>query len=285
MPRIICSVCRSLISLPFRLTVFATLSICSSSGEVRAQNIGISTPYTSAGASYFESTGISWGFGIPGGHHGQVMGLTPNGQLTPNIGFSWNGGNVLPPFGGYNPNAAGNLNIQGKHFSLGLTMAKGSSRTMVSQASSIVVQNGYGGSFFSGQISPFVTGVIPVIGDQPFDNAVTRALQSGQLDLTYRPDETYTSDAPRVPPTSNSSAAQGTTSLAAIRAEKAEQERKKQAKTLAFISEARQLKQSGRKSLARNRYRQALELTDDEELKKVLQNEINALMPAPFPKR
>jgi hypothetical protein len=261
---------------PLRLVLCILLFFLVSNAE--AQNIGISTPFTSASASYFESIGINWGFGIPGGGRGGgVMGLTPSGQLTPNLGFSWNGGNVIPPFGNYNPAAGAQLNLQGRHFNLGLSMAKGASRTLVSQAPSIVVQNGFGGSMFSGQVTPFVTGLIPVVGDQPFDNAVTRALQSGQLDLTYRPEEARIFDTPAAPPTVPSSAAQGAPSLASIKAERAAQAREKQLKLESHIAEAKQLIESGRKSLARNHLRQALELTDDAELKKVLQKEINAL--------
>jgi hypothetical protein len=249
---------------------------CLTFAPCTAQNIGISTPFTSAGASYFESTGISWGFGIPA-RGGNVMGLTPGGQLTPHIGFSWNGGNIAPQFGGYNPNAGARLDIQGRNFSLGLSMAKGASRSLVSQAPSIMVQNGQGGFLFSGQSTPFVTGMIPVIGDQPLDNAVTRALQSGQLDLTYRPEEVKPADEAPLLHHSKSSATQGSASIASIRQEKDRKARENQAKCQALIAEAKQLLESNRRSMARNKLRQALELTESQELKKLIRTEIEAL--------
>lgn len=246
------------------------------------QGIGITTPFTSAGDSYFESTGISWGFGIPA--HGRVAGLNPNGQLTPQIGFSWGGGNIVPPFGGYNPNSAAQLNLQGPNFRFGLSMAKGSSRTLTSQAPSLMVQNGFGGSIFSGQVSPFVTGLIPVVGSPPLDNAVTRAIESGQLDLTYRPEdpplEPYTGDACH----SRSTATQGDLSVQAIKADRAKQNAGRQREFDALVAEAGKLSETGRPGMARQKLNKALELTDDEESKKVIRNQIENLRPSSSPK-
>ena len=45
-----------------------------------------------------------------------------------------------------------------------LNFGRGSSRTISSTTPSLTVQNGFGGSIFSGQWRPFVTGVTPVVG-------------------------------------------------------------------------------------------------------------------------
>jgi hypothetical protein len=247
--------------------------------SLMGQGISVTTPFTSASDSFFGSTGVSWGFSFPA--QGGVAGLNPNGQLTPQIGFSWGGGGVVPPFGGFNPNAGGQLNIQGQNFRLGLSMAKGSSRTLTSTAPSIIVQNGYGGSIFGGQVSPFVTGVVPVVGTQPIDNAVTRALQSGQLDLSHRPEDPVLDPNSGFAYHTKSSATQGDQSVASIRANRSKQTaiRRQQASTL--MAEAEKLLESGRKSMARQKLRKALELTDDEESKKVIQSQIENLRPLP----
>ncbi|MGV3486549.1 MAG: hypothetical protein ACO1RT_19180 [Planctomycetaceae bacterium] len=44
---------------------------------------------------------------------------------------------------------------------------QGSSRTISSATPSLTTMNGYPGSFFSGQVRPFVTGITPVVGSYP----------------------------------------------------------------------------------------------------------------------
>lgn len=160
------------------------------------QMIDVGTPLAGFGNSWFERQGVGFGFSLPGGHGGgsRVVGLLPNGQFTPNGQLIFNQGSfgaARPWFGGYDPNAAGRLGFgvggQGGGFRLGFEFAKGSSRTITSTAPSLMVQNGSGGFIGSGQWTPFVTGWVPVVGNYsvplPPDNAVTRAVQSGQLRL------------------------------------------------------------------------------------------------------
>jgi hypothetical protein len=261
------------------LIVLTALSINALSWSLLiGQNIGITTPFTSAAGGYFESTGISWGFGLPG-RGGPVFGLGPGGQVTPQIGFSWGGGNVIPPFGGYNPNAGAQLSATGNNFSFALNMAKGSTRTLTSQAPSMIVQNGSGGSFFSGQVSPFVIGMVPIVGDQPLDNAVTRAVQSGQLDLTYRPEESATPDRADYYYLSKSTATQGDQSVTAIKAQRARERVQRAQRFDELLADARQQLELGRRTEAREKLRKALELTDNEELKKVIRVQIQNLRP------
>lgn len=163
---------------------------------VSAQMIDVGTPMNGFGSSWYERQGVGFGFSLPGGQWGgsRVVGLLPNGQFTPNghLQFTQGGfGSAIPMFGGYDPNAAGRFGFgvggQGGGFRLGFEFGKGSTRTMTSTAPSLMVQNGAGGFISSGQWTPFVTGWIPVVGNysgpQPIDNAVTRAVQSGQLRL------------------------------------------------------------------------------------------------------
>lgn len=161
-----------------------------------AQMIDVGTPTYGFGNSWYERHGVDFGFSLPGGQWGgsRVVGLLPNGQFTPNGQLQFTQGSfggTLPIFGGYDPNAAGRLGFgvsgHGGGFHLGFEFGKGSTRTITSTAPSLMVQNGGGGFIGTGQWTPFVTGWIPVVGNypgpQPIDNAVTRAVQSGQLRL------------------------------------------------------------------------------------------------------
>lgn len=209
------------------------------------------------------------------------MGLTPTGQLTPNIGFSFGGGNAFPPFGNFNPNAGGNLNLRGRNFRLGLNFAKGSTTTLGSQTASLIVPNGGGGSLFSGQMTPFVTGVVPIVGrfesDVP-DNAVTRAIQSGLLDsMPPVPKPTYADDPPRDFGNPNSTALHGDRSVAALKAERQAFERRQQAKFESSLTEAKRLLAAEQFADSRRKFREAMQYTQDEQVKRELREVADSL--------
>lgn len=254
-----------------------------------AQNVNVTTPFTSTSNSYFENFGIGFGFGIPGGRGpgSRIVGLGPGGRLLPNVYFS-NGGFGPPPvFGGYNPNSAArfgfsNVGPNGGGFSLGIVAGKGSTRTNVTNAPSLTVQNGFGGSFATGQLTPFVTGAIPVVGSgwgQPYvpDNGVTRAIQSGQLDLSSASQaETYRSPDPVSYSSPDSSATRGDASVSQIKAERDRKLKSKQRAIKKILDEAAELERQKNYADARTTYRKALKQTDD----KVLRNKINAMIKA-----
>lgn len=77
-----------------------------------------------------------------------------------------NGGSssAIPAFGGYDPGAAGRFGFQNNNFGLGLTFGKGSTRSNSLGGTSVLLPNGGYGSFFSGTVNHFVTGVTPVVG-------------------------------------------------------------------------------------------------------------------------
>ncbi len=143
------------------------------SSNCHAQFIRVETPLTSVSDSYFERMGVDFGFNFRGGqgNGSRVVGLLPNGQLNPtgDIVFSQNSvGSAVPPFGGFDPNTQGTFGFGVLHggggYSLALFGGKGSTRSSTMTAPSIVVPNGGVGSIFSGQLSPFVTGINPVLG-------------------------------------------------------------------------------------------------------------------------
>ncbi len=112
-----------------------------------AQQSTVGTPFGSAGHSFQENIGIGWGmrgngwfFNVPGPAPGAFGG--PGGG-----GASFGGG-----FGG------GGFR---------LTAEQGSSTSMSSQSPSVTVMNGGMGYFSDTTIRPFVTGLIPVVGNMP----------------------------------------------------------------------------------------------------------------------
>lgn len=247
------------------------------------QMIDIGTPMYGFGNSWYERQGVGFGFSLPGGHWGssRVVGLLPNGQLTPNGQLQFTQGSfggTLPPFGGYDPNAAGRLGFgvggQGGGFRLGFEFGKGSSRTVTSTAPSLMVQNGGGGFIGSGQWTPFVTGWIPVVGNdsgpQPLDNAVTRAVQSGQLRLDNLGSRSSgesalpsSSSARAEEPLIRSTAETASESVAAIRAAKAAEKESIKRQLTEQMAEYQEHLAAGNRELARLALVRAIPLETD----------------------
>ncbi len=153
----------------YGLFLAAYLSMVSA---VSGQMIGVTPSMSTSSSMGFERMGVGFGFRLPAavGPGSRIVGLGPGGQLFPNVSFGQNSfGSAIPGFGGYDPNASGRIGFGrigdgGGGFSLLLEMGKGNSRTLSSVAPSIIVPNGQGGAMFDGEIRPFVTGTIPVVG-------------------------------------------------------------------------------------------------------------------------
>jgi hypothetical protein len=131
----------------------------------------IGTPFNGANNSFFSQTGVNFGFGIPttmpNGGSG-VVGLTPQGALAPNIMFQ-QGGQANIPFGlgPATPGASFGYGVKtplGTMF-FGLTASQGSNSSMMGQSASVTVMNGGTGFISDTSQSPFVTGIVPVVGD------------------------------------------------------------------------------------------------------------------------
>ena len=124
------------------------LALCS---EASAQMVTVGTPFQSVGDSFFEGTNLGWSL---------------NG---PNFFATFNGGGAAPPFGGYNPNAGiqGGFGFNGGPFSGGLNFnaAQGASRTFTSVTPMVTTLNGQPGYFTQSVQRPFVTGVVPIVGN------------------------------------------------------------------------------------------------------------------------
>jgi hypothetical protein len=116
-----------------------------------AQQMTIHTPFRSAGDSFFEQSGISWS----GNYRG--------------INFSFGGGALaVPPFGGAQPNAglSTNFSVLGKDGQINFAMNYGAGyrQSFTSQTPSVTIMNGQTGSISDTSQTPFVIGVIPVVG-------------------------------------------------------------------------------------------------------------------------
>jgi hypothetical protein len=275
------------------------LSIPTSPSAV-AQMVQASLPVSSYAHSAYEHFGTSFGWAIPGGvgPGSRVVGLLPNGMLTPGgylqFGQLQQGqggwGGVMPPFGGYDPNANARFGfgIQGPQggFRLGLELGQGSTRTITSLTPSLTVQNGGGGYIMSGSSTPFVTGWIPMVGaasgPAPLDNAVTRAVQSGQLRLDnlgddLAPDSTAPSErevgakpSSAVGSAGRSTAETATESVAAIRSRKAAEQAALAEEIALQLQEYERHRSAGQVDLARLALNRAVVLERDPERKQKL---------------
>ena len=173
--------------------------------------------------------------------------------------------------------------------SLGFNFARGSNRQSSTTTPSLTTQNGSGGSLFSGELRPFVTGVVPVVGGQGGnfapssnfvelvkpDNGVTRALQTGQLNLGQSLlDHDFQPSGPLNYSSSQSTAANGDSSVSAIKAERERRIAAQNQLISGIVESGHMLEQEGQFVLARIKYREALKLTNDKQVK----DQINALI-------
>lgn len=286
-------------------TVVGLASLAFDQPPASGQTINVSTPLTSVSDSFYENFGVNFGFGLRGGVGGgsRVVGLSPQGQRLPYLFFQNGAGGVNPPFGGYSPNSGarfgfGNSGPNGG-YSLGFNLAQGSTRTSTTVAPSLTVQNGFGGSLTHGQFRPFVTGVVPVVGGgaagafgatpaygfrpgfratAPIDNGVTRALNSGQLDLRTAAKKAD-GPKPRAPVQfshKDSSAQRGDLSVAEIKAQRARKMAARKQQFDATLAEAKQMALEKRLPEARVKFKAAARLTDDKRVKAELNQWIRA---------
>ncbi|MBM4003606.1 MAG: hypothetical protein FJ295_10015 [Planctomycetes bacterium] len=96
---------------------------------------------------FYERFGIRWGI------HGRGF-------------FFDNGGpGPVPVFGGFDPNTQGQFGFAGRNGYFNLFAANGNSRSIVSNSAILTLPNGGYGEVMSSELRPFVTGVVPVVGD------------------------------------------------------------------------------------------------------------------------
>lgn len=142
------------------ITIFVGATVALGQGrDGSAQQIQLTSPFQTINDSFYENFGFG---GINLGRSG------PRGNWFFNTGPA---SSTPPPFGGYDPAADARFGMrfggpQGPGFNL--LAGQGSTRSNTVTAPTIVIPNGGSGSIFSGSVRPFVTGVIPVVGNAPF---------------------------------------------------------------------------------------------------------------------
>ena len=272
--------------------IVAVVTCCLIASPAVAQQIFVETPSTNVSDSFFENLGVDFGFslggGDPNGTGSRVVGLNPFGQPLGQIVFSQGGANsAIPPFGGFDPNAGAQtgfavLNGNGGGFGLGLNLNQGSTRTLTSTTPGVTVQNGFGGSIFNGSVSPFVTGVVPVVGGGVIDNGTTRALNSGRLDLSRLGQEGRGQARSNYVASSASYAAPSTaeTAMASVDSIKAARQAKEAAKNAALATLIKQVfdaEEAGDFLKARSLLRKAIKQCDEPVKKKLLRRRLTSL--------
>jgi hypothetical protein len=254
-----------------RRGIAAGLTVCVSlwmAALSPAQNVAIQTPTSGLSTGYYEQIGVTG-----------LSGLGP----------------VIPPFGGYNPAADARLGIRLGSFELGITAGQGSRRTFQSQTPMLTLPHGGTGTLFHGQVRPFVTGIVPVVGmgGGPIPPWVydSTGIPAGPSDLSQRiarwqaagspmgaPDDsreeprsssgeiptggggTSTIESAVAP---SSSASTGDTSVSSIERAHAAADAAAETKVDELVREAEAVA-SSRQALAIHKYRQAMKLSHGE---------------------
>ena len=142
-----------------RWWILVVVAICLDAAPALAQQqITVSTPLVGVNDRFYEYFNLGWGF-----QHS-----SPNGGWFMNFGGP---NSAIPPFGGYDPSNDLRFGFatrgNGTSAFFDLSAGTGSNRSMTMSAPSVTMMNGVPGQIFSGSLRPFVTGLIPVVGDYP----------------------------------------------------------------------------------------------------------------------
>lgn len=250
------------------------LGLCMLAGLARwsvAQQVTVETPFHAINDSFFERVGMSWGLHAPG-FNLQVGGF----------------GNALPPFGGFQPGAgiAGGVGIAGGGLSggLGFEASQGSRMSSVLQSPFVTTQNGFPGGVWDASLSPFVVGVVPIVGGWDWQPAALTPLSgvskvrefraSGQslADLAAQPSSGGGGGRPRrvavagvkshplarkLAQAGDSSAARPAGSVAEARRKRAAEDEANQAEVEKLLAQGDRAAEKGKVKLARMCYEMA----------------------------
>ena len=130
------------------VAVLATLGF---GGLAPAQQVATTAPFHAAGDSFFEHSGVSFA----GNWRGMSFAVGGPSQ-------------AVPPFGPFVPQSGLNTNfaIAGPHGqgNFGFDFSQGSTRNLVSQSPMVTTLNGYPGFVSDASWTPYVIGVVPVVG-------------------------------------------------------------------------------------------------------------------------
>lgn len=221
--------------------------------RLTAQMIEIETPLQTGTNSFYERMGVGFSFDLPG--TSRIVGLNPNGIPTADgaIPFRIGGFGAVPPFGGYDPNADTTFGLgyrfgRGGAINLNFAFGQGSNQTYTSTTPTIVITNGTTGFVSDTSQRPFVTSIIPVLGDGVLPEAPPEA-RAGAPRAASEDSRPWN----RVSPTS--SAESGDISVAEIRQQR---QRAKDAEIDALLAKAHLAAQQDKPASARIYFRNAL---------------------------
>ncbi|HAY79946.1 MAG TPA: hypothetical protein DCY79_09095 [Planctomycetaceae bacterium] len=235
--------------------------------QLWAQQVVVSTPMHTVGDSFYENINVGFGF-VP---RGNLAAIRPGNLGAP------------PPFGNFDPGSSPAIGFRNGPFNFNLQAGHGSNRTFSSVTPSVVIPNGGTGAIFSGSQRPFVTGVVPVVGNQGraylfdlVDRLKAEGKQLGQVSTasqTARQDSHAAEGEVRTtrPIHSGSSAERGDLSLAEIRAQQAAAANQVSAEVAVWVERARGAEQAGKRGAARIYYQNAAKRAQG-----ALQRQLNA---------
>lgn len=218
----------------------------------------VETPFQQTSNGFYENFGIGWNYS-----NDNFFINVPNG--------------VRPPFGMGDPNADARLGFTGRgpgggRFGVNFTLGQGSTRTNSMTSPMIMLPSGGTGAIFDGSVRPFVTGLIPVVGEgggqqaiSPVQQKLQRMAEEGTLETLGAAVESERMPTQQVASPSvkrqASSAARGDLSVAEIR--------QRQARTDAphkvAADKAVALEAEGKLVSAKLQYKRAAEQAPDEE--------------------
>jgi hypothetical protein len=230
--------------------------------EARSQQVNVGTPFSNVSDTFFERSAV--GFSARG-----------NGWFFNNIGS----GAAIPPFGGFDPNVGGSLGFGfgGGDFSgqLGFNFGSGSTRSFSSQTPSVTFGNGGFGMIQETRWTPFITEIIPIVGDRapvsPLANAIARMQAQGGIgQIPMRPTQPAANSGSSTPRTVKSSAEHGALSVAEIKRQQAEEEEATSGPIKALLDEAKQYASSQDWKEARKSYYAALDIAPEHRKKEIL---------------
>ena len=240
-----------------------TILVTGFAGTGAAQQTQVTLPSHRLNEGFFERIGVGWHF----------ESTRPNSRMF----FTYPGLNsAVPFFGGWDPATDARFGFAGRkgntRFGFNMALQQGSSRTMIGSAPSVMVPNGGSGSISSTTLRPFVTGWIPVVGQQfrpplrlpPAWQSRTAELSRSSARRKEPRFSQQTDDAPlristRQPKTNSSitTATSGEQSVAEIRRNQLLQDQARLQEVEELVERARGAEQAGKLGVARIYYQQA----------------------------
>ena len=256
------------------LVCSAVLWFAGSGDATWAQQALVTLPSHQLNDGFFERIGVGWNF----------QSTRPGSRMF----FNYPGLNsALPFFGGWDPGTDARFGFAGRRgntrFGFNMALQQGSSRTMTSVAPSVMVPHGGSASISSTTLRPFVTGWIPVVGQQvypPMRVPMARpawqhpqALSQLQQRQSRRFRESEeqplrVTSSPRVN-SSISTAVQGAISISEIRQQQLLEDQARLQEVEGLLERARGAEEAGKLGVARIYYQQAANRSDGQ-LKQLL---------------